>query len=704
MKPKHISTTLILLSLFLLLSFSQDQIEEKRTEVLIDIVYQGMARNHYLNIELDDNYSEELFDLFLKRIDYGKRFLLQSDIDEFNKYREREDDEIKNRSHLFLDEVIDTMLVRIDQTEPFVNEILEHPFDFKKDESYETETDKKTYASNLDELKDEWRKQLKFQTLSRLYNRINAQDKALEKSDTVQVKTFTELEEKTRKKVAKTYKDVFKRIRQLDYNDRRSVYLNCMTNAVDPHSTYFAPRVKENFDISMSGQFEGIGATLSAKDGYITVMNIVPGSASWRQGDLQVNDKILKVAQGDEEPVSVVDMRLDDAVKLIRGKKGTEVRLTVQKIDGSTVVVPIIRDVVVLEETYAKSAIINEGEYKIGYIYLPKFYADFNKQGSRNCSDDIKEELIKLNNENIDALIFDVRDNGGGSLQDVVKIGGFFIDEGPIVQVKARNSKSYVFRDTESGVVYNGPLTILTNNNSASASEILAAAMQDYNRAILVGTHSTFGKGTVQKVLSFDNILPPSLNDVKPLGALKVTMQKFYRINGGTTQLKGVIPDIILPDLRSFIPTGEKELDNPLAYDEISRADYDLVEQNLSKEILQLEKISEKRINSSKIFNLINQNASELKKDHENSDITLNFEDYKKEQIENEERNSEFKKATKIKTGIEVNNLLSDDHNIQADSTKMESYNRWHKEMLKDYQLYEGLQVTEDYLKLFGEK
>ena len=353
---------------------------------------------------------------------------------------------------------------------------------------------------------------------------------------------------------------------KIDESDWLSIYLNSITTIYDPHTAYFPPQDKENFDIAMSGQLEGIGARLTSKGGFIVVAEIVPGSACWRQGQLKVGDKILKVGQGDEEPIDITDMRTDHAVKYIRGKKGTEVRLTVKQVDGSVITIPIIRDIVILEETYTKSAVIDNK----GYINLPKFYADFSGNGGRDCSDDVKNEILKLKEEGVEGIILDLRNNGGGSLQDVVEMAGLFIKEGPIVQVKAKVGKPRVYSDTDESVYYDGPLVVMVNTYSASASEILAAAMQDYGRAVIVGgSPTTFGKGTVQRAFDLDGFVSEAYDEIKPLGALKLTLQKFYRIDGGTTQLKGVTPDIILPDTWSYLNVGEKDQEFPIPWDEI---------------------------------------------------------------------------------------------------------------------------------------
>ncbi len=667
----------------------------KKTQILVDIVTQGLVRNHYSEVDIDDNFSERTYQLFIERLDYNKRFLLKSDIDELDYFKDKIDDEVKMRTHMLLDRAVEILNERSKEAKEYYEDILSKPFDYTKDEDFEFDADKRDYPANRNEMKEVWRKLLKYQTMSRILTMEEEQEKAAEKSDTVKLKDFNYFEEKARQKVLKSNNDWFHRISQLEYSDRRAIFLNAITGAFDPHTTFFPPKDKENFDIAMSGHLEGIGATLTSKDGYITVKSIVPGSASWREGELEAKDKILKVAQGEEEPVDVVDMRLDNAVKLIRGPKGTEVRLTVKKIDGSVTVIPIIRDVVIIEETYASSLLINE-KNKLGYIKLPKFYFDISKKDGRNCYADMAKEVEKLNNENVDGIIIDLRNNGGGSLQDVVKIAGLFIKEGPVVQVKTRNRAPYVFKDEDPELQYDGPLVVMVNNFSASASEILAAALQDYNRAVIVGSSSTFGKGTVQRIINFDDVLPESLDDLKPLGAMKVTMQKFYRINGGTTQLKGVIPDIILPDNYSFIDVGEKELEFPLKYDKIDKVDYKICDSKFLKKLNDISEKSKVRVDNNETFKLIEENAKRLKSREDDTKLSLNYSKFKTYKKQLEEDAEKYKDMDSSDTGLTINNLTVDLSKIESDTLKMDRAKKTIENLSKDVYLHESVDIIED--------
>ena len=691
---KYSVAFLLAISLF---AFKGEDVERKNN-VLFDVLIQGLERNHYSEITIDDEFSNRVFGLYIERMDYGKRFFTKSDIEKLNYFKDKVDDELRNHTHLLFDKSVEIFNERVNFVEGKYAEILSSPFDFNKNDYIIVDPDKREFVKDTTDLIAAWTNMLKYQTLTRLEDMVEDQDNALEKSDTVIVKKFAELEEEARKKVLKANHDYFKRLEQLDYDDHLSLYINAITNAIDPHTSFFPPQDNENFEISMSGQFEGIGATLSSKDGYITVTNIVPGSASSRQGELEAEDVILKVAQGEEEPVDIVDMKLEYAVKLIRGPKGTEVRLTVKKIDGSVSVIPIIRDVVILEETYAKSIIINT-KNKIGYIKLPKFYFDFDKEGGRNCYTDMSIEVEKLKSEKVDGILIDLRDNGGGSLQDVVKIAGLFIEEGPVVQVKARGRDPYIFKDEDKQTQYDGPLVIMVNSFSASASEILAAALQDYDRAIIIGSESTYGKGTVQKVLDFDQVLPPALNDLKPLGAVKVTMQKFYRIDGGTTQLKGVLPDIVLPDNFALIEVGEKEQDYPLAYDRIKAVDYIKFYNKWSPVKDKLAKNSSARVNSNDAFKLVKENAERLKEQKDHSIVSLNFDEYSNYSKSLQKAGEEYRSRLKMDTGLEIANLLEDQKSLESDTVKMQKAEAWSSSLKKDIFLYETVMVMNDLIK-----
>jgi carboxyl-terminal processing protease len=686
---------LLLLPIAALAFISYSYIAKSDKEEAIEhYLLQSLNTFHFSPQKVNDNFSEKVFKQYIQYIDFNKKFLIQEDIDALKQYEHTVDDDLNDGNFEFFEKSLDIINLRINQAEIYYKTILSTPFDFKINETVEQNAEKINFAKDTVELKEQWRKYLKLQVLSRVVDMKEDQDKAKEKSDTVKIKSLEVLEEDARKKVLKSTNDWFKRLKKLTRNDRLSSYFNAVTSVYDPHTEYYAPKDKANFDISMSGKLEGIGAQLQEKDGYIKVTNIVPGSASWRQGELKAGDIILKVAQGENEPVDITDMRLDDAVQLIRGKKGTEVRLTVKKPDGKMVVIPITRDIVVMEETFAKSVILKTKE-NIGYIKLPSFYADFNGTGGRNCSRDIKIEIQKLKDAHVDGIILDLRNNGGGSLNDVVDMAGLFIGKGPIVQVKSSAGAPYIMEDRDPAVFYNGPLVVMVNANSASASEIMAAAIQDYNRGVIVGTSSsTFGKGTVQRFYDLDGYLTKENNTLGPLGEVKITIQKFYRINGGATQLKGVIPDITLPDPYYLIEQGEKEQDYPMIWDEIPAASYQSLSQKFA--IDRLKNKTQTRIKKNEVFETIHNVADKMKQRRDSTVVSLNIDTYIAAKKKLEAESKELEKLDKEITGIEILPLKSDKALIEGDTASIAKEKDWYKTMRKDVYLHETLSIIHD--------
>lgn len=671
--------------------------DDARKEKLIqDVLAQSLQGAHYENHYFNDEFSGHVFDEFIEEMDYQKHFFIESDYNAFNDSRLLIDDQIQSGTFDFFNQVHDTLIQRIAFVETFYKELLSEPFDYDKKEEYYIDFENLNYVQTPRQLQERWRKALKYQILSNITTKLLNQEKT--EQDKSKWKPFDEFEKQARAEVLKTHQDWFRRMNQLRRRDRLNIYFNAITASFDPHTQYFAPKAKEDFDIRISGKLEGIGASLQEDNGLIKVVQIVPGSASWRQGDLQANDVILKVAQGNEEPVSIVNMRIDDAVKLIRGKKGTEVRLTVQKIDGTKQVIPIIRDIVVFEESYAKSTILQHNGKKIGYIYLPQFYVDFSNPQGRRCSKDVEQAVKELQQEGIDGLVLDLRNNGGGSLQDVVDMTGLFIKTGPVVQVRDKKGKVQVLKDYNPAVQYKGPFTVMINTFSASASEILAAAIQDYERGLVVGANS-YGKGTVQQFYDFDNFFPNQNEELKPLGSLKITTQKFYRINGGSTQLKGVQPDILLPDSYQLIEIAEREHDNAIAWDEIQSASYTEKNKVEASLIEQLKKKSLKRISKNTTFDLILQNAQRLKRQRELKFYPLALDDYldfeRTRRLEAEKFNDiEQKTDMKIIPTVSEKNILNG-----TDTLSRNRIENWHKNLMKDIDLWETANITTDLIK-----
>lgn len=670
--------------------------DDRKNQVLMELIYQGLLQVHYSPAKVNDEFSQQVFDLYLERIDLNKRFLLQEDVDKLNAYRDRVDDQVKTGSFDLYDLAYDLMRKREADMARWYPEILAEPFDYKVSESIEFDADKLKNAANPDELKERWRKQLKYETMAIIADKLDTQEKAVAENDTsVTIKEFDVIEKEAREKVSKRYSDWVERLDKLDREDRRATYINAFTSGFGPHTEYFPPADKANFDIAMSGQLEGIGARLVDKEGYITVNELVPGGPAALQGELEAEDKIVEVAQEGEEPVNVVDSKIDDTVKLIRGAKGTVVTLTVKKIDGSSKKISITRDVVEIEETYAKSAIVELDGNKVGVINLPKFYADFQRNGGHSCAEDVKAEVEKLKEEGVDGIILDLRNNGGGSLYDAIKMAGLFIEEGPIVQVKDRTTTPEVLFDEDNkSILYDGALVVMVNRFSASASEILAAAIQDYNRGIILGSSSSFGKGTVQQFIELDRFVDPAFADVKPLGHLKITLQKFYRVNGGATQLKGVTPDITIPDNWNYMDVGEKDHEFVMPWDEITPASFTAFKPkwNESKVV----KASERRIKDNASFQLIDENAQRLKRQQEKTMYSLNLEEFRADRKAREEEAKKYKDISKKIKGMTISSTKKDQAELDADPKRLDRVKTWHKSMAKDVYLEEAIRVIAD--------
>ena len=614
----------------------------QKESILMQTLINGLDQLHYQPVSIDDKFSKKAFDLYMERIDGLHRFFTLDEINQLKAYEYKIDDQSNAGTYEFFDLSYNLYTTAIKRADGFYKELLQKPFDFTKVEEIETDGKKRGYAQNENDLKEFWRKWFKYETMIRLSDKIEKQEN--NKDETAEKKSVVDLEKESRKAVEDRYDRLFERLAKERRTDRLSDYLNAITNVYDPHTGYFEPKDKENFDISMSGTLEGIGARLQEDGEYTKVVSIVTGGPAWKGKQLEVDDKIIKVAQDVEEAIDVTGMRVDDVVKYIRGKKGTIVNLTVKKVDGTIREIPITRDVVILEEGFAKSLILEgeEGLGKVGYIRLPRFYADFNRRGGRSCATDVAKEIAKLKEENVNGIVLDLRNNGGGSLRDVVRMSGLFIEEGPIVQVKAREGEPEILSDKDPRVQYDGPLVVMVNSYSASASEILAAALQDYGRAVIVGSKSTFGKGTVQRFFNLDRAIR-GFSEVKPLGEVKLTIQKFYRVNGGSTQLKGVVPDIILPDRFHYLDLGEKEHDYPMKWTEIDPVDYSQAVSSLDN-MSAIESSSAARVNSNPTFQLIMESAKRLKEQRDDTDQTLNLEAYEKWGDELEAESEKYKK------------------------------------------------------------
>ena len=684
-------------------SFTQKSFETNdKDKLLLELITYVLERGHYEPKQINDDFSVNVFEDFINVVDPTKRYFLEEDIAEFEKYKFQIDDQIKNSDISFFNLVYGKLMTRMEEAKEIYKEVLEKPCDYSKDEVIDINYDDQAFVASKSELKERWRKQLKYATLGTYDSKLkgnegdivaNKEDQ-FDNSTTVPGKKLNskEIEKEARESTKNTLDDFFEFVEELERKDWFVQYINTIVEEFDPHTFYFAPEDKEKFDNSMSGKFEGIGARLQKKKDQTKIVEIISGGPVWRSQQLEVGDEILKVGQNGESAVDIVGMRLDDAIKLIKGPKGTTVDLTVRKVDGSTQIISLIRDVVELEETYAKSAVILKSDQKYGLINLPKFYVDFEDYNERNAATDVAKEVERLKQAGAEGLILDLRDNGGGSLKTVVEMAGLFIKDGPIVQVRSSGKGKEIYDDKDERIQWDGPLVILVNELSASASEILAAAMQDYKRAVVIGSKQTFGKGTVQNVIPLENIVRS--NEHGDLGAIKLTTQKFYRINGGSTQLEGVKSDVVVPDRYSYIDLGERDQNNPLEWDKISPANFKPWDGYIDYE--KTIASSTKRMADNKHIKLIEENARWLKEQQDETVVSLNYEVYKKEEIKLKERSNYFRTLSDYDSQLNFKSLNYEEALFTTDSILKEKRNRWHKDLAKDVYVEEAVNILQD--------
>lgn len=665
--------------------------DTEKDRLLIELLTFVVEKAHYDPVAIDDEFSRGAYKSYIKNLDPSKRFFIQSDIDEFAKYELQIDDLIRTRDLTFFDLTHQRLLQRMEEAKKIYNEVLEKPFDFTKNEEFNTDYEKQPYSKNKSDLKSRWEKQLKLSVLSSITDKQKLEKDKKEKETGYKEKSLTELEKESRESTLNSLNDYFNFLQELKRDEWFSIYINAIAERFDPHTFYFAPDDKEKFDTSMRGSLEGIGARLQKKNDYTEISELIPGGPAWRGKELEQGDLIMKVAQGKGEPVDVGGMRLDEVVKKIKGPKGTEVRLTVKKIDGTIKVISIIREVVEIEETYAKSSVVTKDGKTYGVINLPKFYIDFENKDNRDAAKDVKLEVERLKAQGIDGLVIDLRNNGGGSLKTVVDITGLFIPKGPVVQVKTTGRKKEILYDTDPKVQWDGPLVVLVNNFSASASEIFAAAIQDYNRGLVLGSRHTYGKGTVQNIFDLNQFVRG--NSFGDLGGLKTTTQKFYRINGGSTQREGVYSDIIMPDRYSYIDMGERDIENAMPWDKIDPASYEPVKENNFKEIIAN---SKKRMAANEQFKLIDENAKWVNERKDESIYNLNLEKFKAELERNEEQLKKFKPISEYKNSLKFVSSSHESKTFEKDTTLLEKRVRWHESLSKDIYIEEALNVLAD--------
>ncbi len=692
--------TLIILFAISSCSFTTKTFDDpNKDKLLIELISYVLKQWHYNPSDINDEFSKKVYKDFVRSVDPLKRYLYKSDIKEFERFELDIDEQIKNKDLTFFNLVYERLVQRMKEGKKISLEIIEEPFNYKLKENLNIDYENIDYASSKKEMRNRWRKQLKYSTIDNYDDELNRTitiiDSAFSQKNTIEKKrTKKEAEKEARLKTKEFLLESYSLMEDLERNDWFNNYLNSIVEVFDPHTAYYAPVDKERFDQDMSGKLEGIGARLQKKNNEVKIVELISGGPAWKGKELEAGDVILKVAQEDDtEATSIVGMRLDSAIKFIKGPKGTIVKLTVRKADGTTKVIEIERDIVELEETYAKSTIINSKNNIYGLINLPRFYVDFKDYTeSRNAASDVKKEIVRLKESGIEGLILDLRNNGGGSLQTVVDMTGLFIKDGPIVQVKTKGKEKEILNDNDSSIEWDGPLVILVNELSASASEILAAALQDYKRAIVIGSSQTYGKGTVQNVMDLNRFMRNStFGDV---GALKLTTQKFYRINGGSTQLEGVKSDIAIVDRYSFIDIGEKDMDNPLPWDKIDPANYEIwngfidYDETINK--------SKSRMNNNRQLQLIEKQAKWIKKQADDNEVTLNYNEYlnKKENINM--IGKQFNNIGDYKTNLTFSSLPYEKELIKKDEELGKKRKDWHKYLNKDIYIEEAVNVLID--------
>ena len=681
-------------------SFTNKSFEgSDKDKLLVDLIAYVLEKGHLSPKDFNDAFSKDVYDDYIEALDPLKRYFLESDIKEFSKYREAIDDQIKASDVAFFNLTYDRLMQRMSEAREIYKEVLKKPFDFNVEERIDLDYEKHAYAKNKKELTERWRQQLKFSALERYAGALE-NDKIVKEDGELQdvapngkVTDKVATEKEARENTLTAMDDYFNFMDDLERTDWFVIYLNSIVEEFDPHTSYMAPEAKERFDTDMSGKFEGIGARLQKKNDYIKIVEIISGGPAWRENELEVGDEIIKVAQENEEPVDVVGMRLNDAVKLIKGPKGSKVFLTLKRVDGTIEEISITRDVVELEESYVKSSTVDKDGNTYGVINLPKFYVDFTDYSKRNAASDVAKEIARLKKEGMQGLVLDLRNNGGGSLKTVVDMAGLFIEEGPIVQIKSTGKRQEVLEDTDDEIQWNGPLVILVNELSASASEILAAAMQDYKRAIVIGSKQTYGKGTVQNIIDLNQFLRGD-NDFGNVGAMKLTTQKFYRINGGSTQLEGVKSDVVVPDRYSYINIGEKDQENPLPWDKIDPATYETWDGYIDYE--EAINKSKKRMAENPQLKLIDSNARWVKSQQDIKQYSLNYDEYVNEMNKDKETVKQFRAISDYKTNLTFSSLPYEKTLMAKDSVLEQKRDRWHRDLSKDVYMEEALNVLED--------
>ena len=640
-----------------------------------------MKREHLSKHPLDDEISRRGLELFIKNLDSMKLYFYQSDIDEFSQKKNELDDMLLAKDVSYAYTIFGRLLKRVDERVALVDELLQQDFDFTADETLITDPDKLAFPKTPEEARARWTKRLKYDLL------LLKAEKSAEKKEGVAAPSNEDPKERLKRR----YHSFAKRMHQTDSNELLEMYLSAFTNSFDPHSSYMAPASSKNFDIIMSLQLEGIGAQLKMTDGYTVIDKLIAGGAAAKQGDLKVGDHVVSVGQGEEgEMVDVAEMKLNDVVDLIRGRAGSLVKLGVTSgVSGDLRIIKITRAKIELKDSEARAEIIEEGKkadgtpFKIGVIDLPSFYMDMGRarDGSddfKSCSRDVRKILQDFGAKKVDAVVLDLRRNGGGSLTEAINLTGFFIEDGPVLQVKDPDGRVQQYDDTDRGILWKGPLVVMTSKFSASASEILAGAIQDYGRGLVIGDSATHGKGTVQTMVPLGQQMFRIANP-PDLGALKLTVQQFYRPSGDSTQQRGVLADLTLPSITDHMDVAESDLDYPVPFDKVPATQFDKFDAVSPTIVGTLKELTTERLKKSEEFQKLQRDIERYVEQKTKKEVPLSEEKFMARRAELDADKEEEKTF---------------EHQANGDGDK--------KVFKRDYYNNEVLSITLDYLKLLG--
>ena len=683
----------------LMFCFNSPQNDDEKMQTIMVSVKNTLSYLHYSPKPINDAYSQDVYEKYFESVDASKRYFLQSDMDEFKKHYTKLDDYLNQGNLVFYKLTIDRLYQRVDEIDKMTQDILSKPINLEENDELILEPKKRVNPIDSKQQREEWKKYIKYNILQEIETLTSKEEAQKKKKDSVvnnklpdTIKYAPTTAEQKRVKATAEVKDLitdsFRRFKKRKKMDWFTVYMNAYTEVFDPHTNYFSPKNKEEFDAQFTGKIIGIGALIQEKRGYLYLGELTIGAPAWKSKQLTAGDKILKVkSKPNEEPVNVVGMLSDEAVRLIRGEKGTPVTLTVEKKDKTIKEVTMIREEVAIEDTFARSIVVNsKNGKKYGFIYLPSFNVDFEDAKGRNASDDIKAELIKLKKENVEGIILDLRSNGGGSLTEVGDIMGLFMNAGPYVQVKDSRGKIQVLSNKSNDPIWTGPLVVMQNELSASASEILAGAFQDYGRAAVIGSPSSFGKGTVQTFVELNRFL--NTND--DFGALKLTIQKFYRVSGESTQRKGVEADLKMKDFFSYAEVGERFDQFALPWDKIETTSYKKL---TGLNIPQLQAELDKQLADNKNYKMLQESAEWKEALDKEETITLNQTKFNELMKKRKAQIDKFKGLDKFNNGLKFTLHTDEAERIKKDEAFAKKTENWRKNLERDFYLEETVDV-----------